>query len=50
MSVRRSRSGGTTQVDHVEPVEQILAERLLRDELAQVAVGRGDDADVDRGA
>ena len=35
------------QVDDVEAVEQILAERPLRDHVAQVAVGRGDDAHVD---
>ena len=33
--------------DHVQPVEQILAELSFGDEPAQVAVGRGDDADVD---
>ena len=38
------------QVDDVEPVEQVLAERALRDHVAQVAVGRGDDADVDAAA
>ena len=37
------------QVDDVEAVEQVLAERLLGDEIAQVLVGRGDDADVHRG-
>ena len=30
----------------VEPVEQVLAEQALADQLAQVAVGRGDDAHV----
>ena len=34
-------------VDDVETVEQILAERPLLDHVAQVAVGRGDHADVD---
>ena len=37
------------QVDDVEAVEQVLAERLLGDEIAQVLVGRGDDPDVHRG-
>ncbi len=35
------------QVNDVQAVEQILAERPFRDHVAQVAVGRGDDADVD---
>ena len=33
--------------DDVEPVEQVLAELAVRDRLLQVAVGRGDDPDVD---
>ena len=33
--------------DHVEPVEEILLELALGDELPQVAVGGGDHADVD---
>ena len=33
--------------DHVQPIEEILAERLLRDRLDQIFVGRGDDPDVD---
>ena len=35
------------QVDDVQPIEQILAERALGDHVAQVAVGRGNDAHVD---
>src|SRR2546430_10935854 len=31
----------------VEPMEQILAKFAFRDELFEIAVGRGDDADVD---
>ena len=34
-------------MDDVQPVEQVLAELPLVDHVAQVAVGRGDDADVD---
>ena len=35
------------QRDDVQPVEQVLAEAALLDQLQQVRVGRGDDADVD---
>ena len=48
MSSTRSRSGGTLQLDDVEAVEEVLAERPLGDHLRQVAVRRGDDAHVDR--
>ena len=34
-------------MDDVQPVEQVLAERALRDHVAQVAVGGGDDPHVD---
>ena len=37
-------------VNDVEAVEQVLAERALRDHVAQVAVGRRDHADVDDAA
>ena len=37
---------GQRDVDHVEPIVQILAEFSLRDQLLQVAVRRGDEADV----
>ena len=47
MSSRRSRSGGTVEVDDVQAIEQILAERALGDHVAQVAVRRGNDPDVD---
>ena len=36
------------QVDDVEPVVEVLAEAARLDLLLEVAVGRGDDADVDR--
>ena len=35
------------QVNDVEAIEQVLAKRALGDHVAQVAVGRRDDADVD---
>ena len=44
----RSRSGGQGQLDDVEPVEQVLAERARGDRRLQVAVGRGDEPDVGR--
>jgi hypothetical protein len=46
MSSRRSRSGGNLDRDHVQAVEQIFLEPLFSDHLPQVAVGGGDDADV----
>src|SRR5262249_33951304 len=39
--------GRDLQRDHVEAIEEVLAEAALVDELAQAAVGRGDDAHVD---
>jgi hypothetical protein len=39
---------GNPQVNHVQAVQQILAEATLGDELFEVAVGRGDDPDVHR--
>ena len=33
--------------NHVEPVEQILAERAVRDHPVEIGVGRGDDPHVD---
>ena len=47
MSSRRWRSGGVVQADHVEAVEQILAEAALADLACQIAVRRGDHAHVD---
>ena len=47
MSSTRSRSGGTTIGKDVEAIEQVLAERPVADRLLEVAVGGGDDADVD---
>ena len=47
MSSRRSRSGGMWIGNDVQPVEQILLELAVGDQLPQVAVGGGDDADVD---
>ena len=43
----RSRSGGQPEVHDVEAVVEILAEAAGADLLLEVAVGRGDDADVD---
>ena len=48
MSSSRSRSGGTRSAHHGEAVEQVGAEAPLVDLARQVAVGRGDDAHVDR--
>jgi hypothetical protein len=36
------------QHDNVEPVEQLLAESTSRDLRGQIAVGRGNDPNVDR--
>ena len=47
MSLGRSRSGGMTMGNTREPVVEILAERLCFDHCRQVAVGGGDDPDVD---
>ena len=38
---------GQLHRDHVEAIEEILAERALGDHLREIGVGRGDDADVD---
>ena len=35
------------EVDDIEAIEQILAEQSLSDQVSQMAVGRGDDPDVD---
>ena len=43
----RSRSGGTTSGMRADPVVEVLAELLLLDEPAEVAVGRGEEAHVD---
>ena len=47
MSSFRSRSGGSTHVDDVQPVEQILAEPSLLHRLLQIDVRGRDDADID---
>ena len=48
MSSRRSRSGGSAIGKHAEPVVEVRAEaRRAVDRLAEIAVGRGDDAHVD---
>jgi hypothetical protein len=47
MSSRRSRSGGTFQLDHVEAVKRSSRKRPAFDFLLQVAVGGGEDAGVD---
>ncbi len=46
MSSRRSRSEGTRMVDHVEAVEEVLAEGAGGHRGLEVAVGGGDDARV----
>jgi hypothetical protein len=46
MSSRRSRSGGTTIGNHVEPEVEVLAELAALDRLLEVLVGRGDHAHV----
>ena len=46
MSSGRSRSGGQVHGDGVEPIEEILAERVGGDHRPQIAVGGGDDARV----
>src|SRR5262249_55052798 len=38
---------GEDDLEGVESEEQVLAERFLRDHLAQVAIGGAEDADVD---
>ena len=48
ISSGRSRSGGIVERDAVEPEVEVLAERPARDLGVEVAVGRGDEADVDR--
>ena len=48
MSPPRARSGGTADRDDVDAVEEVLAEALLLDLGLEVAVGRGDDARVER--
>ena len=47
MSAFRSRSGGQVDLERVDPEEEVLAELLGLDHLAEVAVGRAEDADVD---
>ena len=46
MSSVRSRSGGSADRHDVQAIEQILAEQALADQLAQVAMGGGDDAHI----
>ncbi len=48
MSSARSRSGGSEDGEDAEAVVEVFAEGLLADGLEQVAVGGGDDPDVDR--
>ena len=47
MSSTRSRSGGIDDGEDVEAVEQVLAKRLVLDRFFEIAVGGGDDPDVD---
>jgi hypothetical protein len=46
MSSRRARSGGDVQREHREPMEQVGAKPAGGDLALEIAVGRGDDADV----
>ena len=46
MSSRRSPKRGQVHGDHLEPVEQVLAEAAVGDPLLEGLVGRGDDAHV----
>ena len=48
MSSRRSRSGGKSDLDRVEPEQQVLAEAPFVGQLVGRQVGRGDDPHVDR--
>ena len=48
MSSARSRSGGRRNREDAEAVVEVFAEGLVVDGLEQVAVGGGDDPDVDR--
>ena len=50
MSSRASRSGGIVDRKDVEPVVEVRAESVRADLGREVAVRRGDDADVDRGS
>jgi hypothetical protein len=43
----RSRSGGTKNGNHVQPVEEVLAKVAARDLLFQVFIGRGDHPHID---
>ena len=47
MSPGRSRSGGTVDRNHVQPEEQVLAERAVGDRAREILVRRRDDAHVD---
>ena len=47
-SSMRSRSGGHVDAHHVEPVVEVEPEAPVLDHRREVAVGRGDHADVDR--
>ena len=47
MSSLRSRSGGQEDLEGVEAEEKVLAELLVLDHVAQVAIGGAEDPDVD---
>ena len=47
MSSARSRSGGTTNGEHVQAIVEVFAERAVANPLLQVAVRGGDDPGVD---
>ena len=44
-----ARAAAARHRDDIQPIEQVLAKPSLGDHAAQVAVGGGDDADVDLG-
>ena len=48
MSSRRSRSGGSSDGHHLQAVVEVLPEASALQRAFEVAVGRGDDAHVDR--
>ncbi len=47
MSVRRSRSGGMLDREDIEAIIEILAKTFFLDHLQQVAIGRGEHANID---
>ncbi len=47
MSLRPLAQGGQAQIDHVQAIEQVFAEGAVLDRVGEIAVRRGDDADID---